>query len=132
MMMVPVLRLTPWQRFWHEPVRAERLAITRIFLGLALLTDQLVQFLPHLAYFFGPDGSAPDGTYHEWLLKVWRWTILVFHTDNMIVVWVLFWLWVGITLGFLMGWQTRWLTLLLYLLTMSFANRSPVLRNGAE
>src|SRR5262245_63044917 len=111
---------TWWQRFWHEPVRAERLAITRIFLGLALLTDQLIQYLPHFAMFYGPEGVAPAGVHDEWLLSQWRWTILIFNTDNLLIVGILFWLRVAITVAFLVGWHTRIMTVLLYFLTMAF------------
>lgn len=123
---------TWWQRFWHEPVRAERLAITRIFLGLALLTDQLIQYLPHLAVFYGPEGVAPAGVHDEWLLGQWRWTILIFNHDNMVLVSILFWLRVAITVAFLVGWHTRIMSVLLYFFTMAFVHRNPALRNGAE
>src|SRR5436309_2775139 len=66
-----------WTRFWHVPVRAERLAVTRILFGLALLTDQLFQYLPHFGEFFGPEGVAPAGLHDRWLLKNWHWRILV-------------------------------------------------------
>jgi len=124
--------LTWWQRFWHEPVRAERLAITRIFLGLALLTDQLIQYLPHLAVFYGPEGVAPAGLHDVWQLENWRWTVLLFNTDNLVVVGILFWLRVAVTVAFLVGWHTRVMTVFLWLLTMAFINRNPTLRNGAD
>ena len=63
-----------WTRFWHEPVRAERLALMRIFLGVALLTDLLFQYLPNLMDFFGPTGVAPRGLHDEYQMRSWRWT----------------------------------------------------------
>jgi vitamin K-dependent gamma-carboxylase-like protein len=123
---------TWWQSFWHEPVRAERLAITRIFLGLALLTDQLFQYLPHFAVFYGPEGVAPAHVHDEWLLSQWRWTILFFNTDDLVIVGILFWLRVALTVAFLVGWHTRITTVVLYFLTMAFVHRNPALRNGAE
>jgi hypothetical protein len=123
---------TWWQRFWHEPVRAERLAITRIFLALALLTDQLFQYWPHFEMFYGPEGVAPEGTHDEWLLKNWHWTILLFNTDNLAVVSALFWTRVGLTVAFLAGFLTRVVSMALWFLTLCFVNRNPALRNGAE
>jgi uncharacterized membrane protein YphA (DoxX/SURF4 family) len=123
---------TWWQRFWHEPVRAERLAIARIFLALALLTDLLIQYLPHFAVFYGPEGVAPAHVHDEWLLGQWEWTILIFNTDNLVVVGVLFWLRVAIAVAFLVGWHTRVMSVLLYFLSMAFITRNPALRNGAE
>ena len=58
---MPDPSLSPWARFWHEPVRAERLALTRIFLALALLTDQLCQYLPYFEEIFGPEGVGARG-----------------------------------------------------------------------
>ena len=124
--------LTWWQRFWHEPVRAERLAITRIFLALALLTDLLIQYLPHFADFYGPEGVAPAHLHDRWLLSQWEWTILFFNTDNLAEVAILFWLRVGITMAFLVGWHTLVMSVLLYFLSMAFITRNPALRNGAE
>ena len=121
-----------WQRFWHEPMRAERLAITRILLALALLTDQLIQYWPNLAVFYGPEGVAPADVHDEWLLDGWRWTALLFSTDNMTVVTILFWLRVALTVAFMLGWHTRVVNVLLWFATMAFINRNPALRNGAE
>ncbi|MBM4070680.1 MAG: hypothetical protein FJ271_17255 [Planctomycetes bacterium] len=121
-----------WQRFWHEPVRAQRLAVTRIFLALALLTDQLIQYLPHLSMFYGPEGVAPTGVHDEWLLDTWRWTILIFNTDDVILVTLAFWLRVAVTCAFLVGWHTRLMSVLLWFMTLCFLNRNPALRNGAD
>jgi uncharacterized membrane protein YphA (DoxX/SURF4 family) len=130
--MIPSSSLTWWQRFWHEPVRAERLAITRIFLGLALLADQFIEYLPHLAVFYGPEGVAPAHIHDEWLLSQWRWTILIFNTDNLLIVSILFWLRVALTVAFLVGWHTRIVTVFLWFLTVTFINRNPALEIYAE
>jgi len=121
-----------WTRFWHEPVRAERLAITRIFLGLALLTDQLIQYWPRLADFYGPQGIAPAGTHDEWVLSTGGWTALLFNTDNLTTVAILFWLRVAITAAFIVGWHTRLMNVLLWFLTLCFVNRNPALNNYVE
>src|SRR5262249_11950753 len=99
--------LSKWTRFWHEPVRAERLAITRIFFALALLLDQLCQFLPDFADFYGPGGVGYAGLHDEFALSRWRWTILIFGTDNLTILYTVFFIWMGFTIGFLVGWHTR-------------------------
>ena len=43
----------------------------RICLGLALLTDQLFQYLPNLMEFFGPTGVAPQGLHDAYQLRKW-------------------------------------------------------------
>jgi uncharacterized membrane protein YphA (DoxX/SURF4 family) len=115
---------TSWTQFWHTPVRAERLALTRILFGLALLTDQLFQFLPNLDDFYGPAGIAPAGLYDRRRLFHWQWTILFFNTDDMPTVRILFAVWVALTLAVLLGWHTRLMSVPLWLLTLSFHNRS--------
>ena len=75
-----------WTRFWHVPVRAERLALLRILLGLFLLTDQLYQFLPYLDEFYGPHGVSPDGLNDRYALRRWFWTVVFFHTDNLTAI----------------------------------------------
>jgi uncharacterized membrane protein YphA (DoxX/SURF4 family) len=130
--MIVTPRLSLWNQFWHEPVRAERLALTRICLGLALLTDQLFQYWPQFEVFYGPEGVAPAGVHDEWLLSVWRWTILVFNTDHLTVLHIAFWLRVAVTTAFVLGWHTRVMSVLLWFMTLCFINRNPALRNGAD
>jgi uncharacterized membrane protein YphA (DoxX/SURF4 family) len=127
-----VTSLTVWQRFWHEPLRAERLAITRILLAFCLLTDQLFQYAPYLAVFYGPEGVAPAGVHDEWTLGQWRWTVLIFNTDDMLIVGISFWLRVAVTAAFLVGWHTRLMNVVLWFMTLCFINRNPALRNFAE
>jgi uncharacterized membrane protein YphA (DoxX/SURF4 family) len=115
---------TSWTRFWHTPVRAERLAFTRILFGLALLTDQLIQYLPNLDLFFGPEGIGPAGLYDRRRLFHWHWTIWFFNTDAMPVVRLVFAAWVAVTVAFLLGWHTRVVSVLLWLLTLCIHNRN--------
>src|SRR4051812_23640723 len=83
-----------WDWFWHEPVRAERLALMRILLGLALLTDQLFQYLPHLEEFFGARGVAPAGLHDVYQLRTWHWTVAFFNSDDLGVIYPVFALWI--------------------------------------
>ena len=121
-----------WNKFWHEPVRAERLAAARIIFAAALLADQLCQYLPNLAYFFGPDGVAPAGVNDDYLLRTWRWPILFFNTDNMTVICGAFAVWMAATVAMLLGWRTRIASILVWLGAMCFLARNPNLKNGGD
>jgi hypothetical protein len=113
-------------------VRAERLALTRILLGAALLTDQLFQLWPNLEVYFGPHGVAPEGL-HDWFqVTHWRWTLLFFNTDDMSVVTPVFWLWVAVTAAFTLGFCTRLMSVALWFLTLCFLNRNRLLLNGGD
>jgi len=121
-----------WQRFWHDPLRAERLGLTRVLFAAALLGDQLFQYLPYLADFYGPTGIAPAGLNDDWALQTWRWTVLLFNTDDMHIVVPLFWTWVAATFLFLVGWHTRWISILVWFLTLCFHNRNTALLNFGD
>jgi hypothetical protein len=119
-------------RFWHQPVRAEGLALMRILLGVALLTDQLFQYLPNLAEFFGPDGVAPRGLHDNYQLSKWRWTVLLFNTDDRSIVRTVFWVWVATTACFTLGFFTRLMNVVVWFLTMCFIYRNPNILNGGD
>src|SRR5699024_4286824 len=109
-------------RFWHQPVRGERLALMRILLGLALLTDQLFQYLPNLMEFFGYEGVAPRGLHDAHQLRYWRWTILLFNHDDPAVLYPFFWTWVGVTVAWTLGLCTRLANVLVWFGTMCWIN----------
>lgn len=121
-----------WTRFWHQPIRAERLALMRICLGLALLSDQLVQYRPNLMDFFGHTGVAPTGLQDAYQLKSWRWSILLFNSDNPTVLYPFFWAWVGVTAAWTLGLFTRITGICLWFVTMCWLNRNPNLLNGGD
>jgi hypothetical protein len=121
-----------WVRFWHRPVRAERLACMRILLALALLTDQLVQYLPFLDEFYGPEGVNLPDLYAGEQLGRWYWTHAFFSTNNLAFVYAAFGLWVGCTVLFLVGWRTRWTNLAVWFLSRCFIEMIPGMRTGAD
>lgn len=121
-----------WTRFWHTPVRAERLALVRVLLGVAILTDQIFQFLPIFSELYGPGGFYPAGLQDGWMLRSWRWTFLFFYTDDLTIVSILFGVWMAITVAFILGWKTRVMSVLLWLLTLAFLTRTHAMRTGAE
>jgi hypothetical protein len=121
-----------WTRFWHAPLRAERLALTRILLGAALLAEQLFEYLPHFGELFGPGGVAPAGLHDAAQLGHWRWTVLFFHTDDLAVLYPVFGLWVAATAALTLGWRTRLMNVVVWFLTMCFVNRNPRVLNGGD
>lgn len=125
-------QLTRWARFWHEPVRAERLAAVRILLALALLSDQLCQYLPNLALFFGPDGIAPPGVNDGYVAGRWQWAIVLFHPENMAVVAAVFACWVAATALWLVGWHARVAGFGVWLGAMAFLARNPNVKNAGD
>lgn len=124
--------VSEWTRFWHEPVRAERLGLMRLLVGLALLSDQLVQYLPNLVEFFGPTGVAPQGLHDSYQLRSWRWTVLLFNHDDPAVLYPLFWTWVAVTAAWTAGLLTRLTGVLVWFGTMCWINRNPNILNGGD
>lgn len=125
-------RPSAWTRFWHEPVRAERLGLMRLLLGLALLSDQLVQYLPNLMEFFGYSGVAPRGLHDAFQLRSWRWTVLLFNHDDPAVLYPFFRVWVGVTAAWTVGLFTPLSGALTWLGTMCWINRNPNILNGGD
>ena len=121
-----------WVRFWHQPVRAERLACMRICLAFALLTGELFEYLPNLGEFFGPEGAGPAGVHASTQMLSWKLSPLIFDTDNLTILYSVFALWVAVTVLFLLGWRTRWTNFALWFLTRCFIERNPALKNGAD
>lgn len=122
----------PWTRFWHRPLRAERLALTRVLLATAILTQQLFEYLPNFPVFFGPGGVSPAGLHDASRLGQWYWPMLFFSTDDLRALYALFGVWVGATAGLLVGWHTRIMNAVVWLLTMTFIDRSPALFSGSD
>jgi hypothetical protein len=121
-----------WQRFWHQPVRAEGLGLMRILLGVALLTDQLFQYLPNMMEFFGPTGVAPAGLHDAYQLRKWHWTVYFFNTDDPATLYQAFWVWVGVTAAWTAGFCTRLSNIAVWFGTMCFINRNPNILNGGD
>lgn len=121
-----------WNRFWHAPVRAERLALMRIVLGIALMGQLFVEYLPHLPYFYGPNGSAPAGLQDASQLRYWCWPLLIFHTDDMTTVYAFWGSWLAVTLAFTLGYWTRLMNVALWVLTGCFTSRNFLLLDGGD
>jgi hypothetical protein len=68
--------LAAWS-WWTVPVRAERLALWRIGVALALLVDLLVNYLPETLVYYGKDGIGAPGNF-DWRFQSSRmtWSLL--------------------------------------------------------
>jgi hypothetical protein len=121
-----------WARFWHTPVRAERLGLMRWMLGLSLLVGELMLYLPNLADLYGPTSVTAGHLRDDYLLRNWRWTMLWFNGDNMTLVHVVFALWLAATAAFTVGFFTRTATAVTWLLTLTFFNRTVFLLDGGD
>ncbi len=121
-----------WTEFWHRPVASERLAFVRVATGVALLTDQLFQYLPFLDYLFGPGGMGSEGLNDRWMASNWRWPVLFFTTDDMFVIFTCFAAWVISTLALTIGFKTRWAAAVAWFFTMCFFARNSNVKNGGD
>lgn len=121
-----------WSRFWHAPVRAERLALMRILLGGALLVQLFWEYLPNLEYFFGPHGVAPAGMQDRSQTSYWYWSLLIFHTDDMTSIYTAWAIWVGVALLFTIGYWTRLMNVAVWFMTMCFTARNFLLLDGGD
>jgi uncharacterized membrane protein YphA (DoxX/SURF4 family) len=124
--------IVAWSHFWHSPVAAERLALMRMLTGVALLTDQLVQYLPFLGYLFGPNGMGSEGLNDRWMATNWRWPVMFFTTDDMFVIILCFALWVLSSIALIVGFKTRWAAFVAWFLTMCFFARNSNVKNGGD
>lgn len=121
-----------WEHFWHEPVRAERLALLRIGVGLSLLTDQLLQYLPFWGYLFGPNGTGSFALNEGWMVGSWRWPAAFLYSDEQWVLGLWFALWVASALALTLGYKTRVAAILAWALTMAFFSRNTNVKNGGD
>jgi Vitamin K-dependent gamma-carboxylase len=124
--------LDVWERFWHEPVRAERMALMRICVGLALLSDQLLQYLPFWGYLFGPNGTGSFALNEGWMVNNWRWPSLFFTSESQSVLVAWFVAWVLSAVALVLGYKTRVAAVLAWVLTMAFFTRNTNVKNGGD
>lgn len=123
---------SPWNRFWNEPLRAERLALMRIILGVSMLAQQMIEMLPFLDEYYGPHGIAPAGLLDRTQLDYWYWPMLIFNSDDPVVVYSFFAAWMAVTLAFTVGFFTRTMNVALWFLTACFMVRNCMLLDGGD
>jgi hypothetical protein len=62
--------------FWARPIRAEPLALFRIFIGATILLSLLTSLGPRLPLDFGPDGLCPGRAMDAWQKRSGRFCLL--------------------------------------------------------
>ncbi len=113
-----VVGIQPWLPWpfaawgwWTEPVRAERLALLRIGVALALLVDLLLNYVPDTFAFFGKGGLGDPANF-DWRFQTHRltWSLLrgVGDPTN---VYLSLAIWIAATL-WIVGNSVSWLLLL--------------------
>jgi hypothetical protein len=123
--------LSRW-RWWTEPVRAERLAVLRICLGLVLLFDVLTTYVPHVADYFGPDSLAnPELLRSTFGPDHWSWSLL-YHVEDARILRVAVVLWAAATACLTLGLATRLSAIVVWLLSTSFAALNPSIDNAGD
>jgi uncharacterized membrane protein YphA (DoxX/SURF4 family) len=134
-----VIGLRPWLpwplnrwRSWTEPVPAERLAALRIGLAAVLLVDLLWNYRPHLHDFFGR-GSLGSPELFAWYGRAprWNWSLLRGVEDPHIFD-VALTIWIGATTFLLLGAFPRLSAVVVWALSVSFANLNSWIDNAGD
>jgi hypothetical protein len=133
-----VVGLQPWLpwplsrwSWWTQPVRAERLAALRIGLGIVLLIDVFVQYLPHYADFFGADSLGSPEVFAGRGQAHWHWSLLRGIEDSQIFLGVLIvWGIAGVMIVF--GLWPRLGAVIAWALSVSVLNLNYYIHNGGD
>jgi hypothetical protein len=125
----------PWplhgRRWWTEPVRAERLAALRIGIALVLLLDIGLNYLPHVADFYGANGLGATDTFTGWRsLPNYNWS-LVLGDDPVTLRWYVG-AWAVSAACLLFGFASRLNAAVAWALALSFLNRNPYIHNAGD
>jgi hypothetical protein len=126
----------PWPlrrwRWWTEPVRAERLAALRIGLGVALLFDLFVTYLPELGDLFGRNSLGSPSIFAFYTGSPhWRWSLLAGLEDPQILQ-AAAWVWVTATVCLTIGLFTRSSAITTWVLSTSFAGLNSCIDNAGD
>lgn len=128
-------RLPPPFHKWKwltEPIAAERLAAWRIGVGVALLIDLLLFYLPNFRWLYGPASLAEPGVFAERFAQpFWNWSLL----NVLPVAWgprVCLALWIVSAVLIVAGWRTRLAALVAFAMSISFYNTNFFLHNSGD
>jgi uncharacterized membrane protein YphA (DoxX/SURF4 family) len=123
--------LRDW-RWLTDPVPAERAAALRIAVGVVLLFDIFVLYLPNLGALYGPGGFGDPAHFDAvfgppW----WRWSLLRVLPPS----WgpqVLLTAWAVAAFGLLVGYRPRLAALVCWAAAVSFSQANLYLHNGGD
>jgi hypothetical protein len=127
--------LPPPLRNWRwltDPVPVERAAALRIAVGIVLLFDILVLYLPNLQTYYGTGGFGdPAVSAPVFALPSWRWSLL----RVLPATWgpqVLLGVWVLAALALVLGYRPRLAAFAAWMLAVSFAHSNLAMHNGGD
>ena len=113
-------------------MRAERLAALRIGLGVALLLDLLMTYLPNLDDLFGRNSLGSPSIFAFYTQSPhWRWSLLA-GFENPRILQAAAWLWVAGALGLTIGLFTRTSAITTWVLSTSFAGLNSCIDNAGD
>jgi hypothetical protein len=133
-----IVGLEPWLpaplsrwRWWTEPVRAERLAALRIGVGIVLLFDALVHYLPQAGDFFGANSLGSPEVFSQNPLEKWRWSILRGLEDPALARALLL-VWAIAAIGLITGVLARTSAFIAWVLSVSVIGANWYLHNSGD
>jgi HTTM domain len=114
------------------PVPAERAAALRIAVAAVLLFDILVQYLPNLPAYYGPDGFGAPAVVDPLLAApTWRWSVLRLFPPtwgSQLIAGV----WAVAAFALLVGYRPRLAAAVCWVLAVSFVNGNVYLHNAGD
>jgi uncharacterized membrane protein YphA (DoxX/SURF4 family) len=123
-----------WQRFFHAPIDARRLALVRIGFAVVMLVNFSVLY-PDLETWYGEQGLYPSEAAESHALPQ-QWTLLrwISPTNPAAESWLhgLFWLTIASAAMLLVGFLSQLNALVLFVMLVSWQNRNPVILDGED
>jgi uncharacterized membrane protein YphA (DoxX/SURF4 family) len=123
--------LSRW-RWLTDPVPAERAAALRMAVGVVLLLDILVQYLPLLPVLYGPDSfGAADVQAPAFAAPSWRWSLLQWLPPSSGPA-ALAAAWTASAVALLVGYRPRLAALVAWAVAVSFFQEDLYQHNGGD
>ena len=127
--------LPPPLRHWKwltAPVPAERAAALRIAVGVVLLLDILIFYLPGLRYLYGPEAFGDPAIYDAiFAPPSWRWSFLRILPSTWGPAFLLT-VWTVAAVALLVGYRPRLAAFVSWLIAVSFLQSNPHMHNGGD
>ncbi|MEM1069654.1 MAG: HTTM domain-containing protein [Planctomycetota bacterium] len=107
------------------------LALFRIGIALILLGDLVGYRFPEFSAFYADDGMFSVRNARDWMANSSCWSVCWLDVSNGFQLGMLALTAIFATL-LLIGWQTRWMTVACWIMTVSIANRNPIVCNYGD